>query len=116
MRTKIKPHIDYVLKTQNPDGTWAPHSNWDQKRSPGIINFLIWYHQHVEKDPRIPRATQKFEAYVLNPENGRDFGLLHVGAIPDPQNQQAVIGYDCVTGLTGRALADLLQPGVDAQW
>jgi hypothetical protein len=116
MRTKIKPHIDYVLKTQNPDGTWAPRSNWDQKRSPGIINFLIWYHQHVEKDPRIPRATQKFEAYVLNPENGRDFGLLHVGAIPDPQNQQAVIGYDCVTGLTGRALADLLQPGVDAQW
>lgn len=32
-----------------------------------------------------------------------------------PDWQQEVIAFDCVTGLTGRALADMLQPGVDAQ-
>jgi rhamnogalacturonyl hydrolase YesR len=116
VRAKIKPHIDYVLKTQNPDGSWAPPSNWDQKRSPGIVNFLIWYWQHVERDPRIPAATRKFEAFILNPENGRKFGLLNAGAVPDLKVQQEVIGFDCVTGLTGRALADMIQPGVDAQW
>ncbi|MDO8544363.1 MAG: hypothetical protein Q7S40_28310 [Opitutaceae bacterium] len=116
LRAKVKPHIDFVLKTQNADGTWAPPSNWDQKRSPGIINFLIWYYQHVEPDPRIPRATRKFEAFILNPENGRKFGMVNVGATPDPKDRSAVNAYDCVTGLTGRALADIIQPGVDARW
>ncbi len=115
-RSKIKPHIDFVLKTQNADGTWAPPGNWDQKRSPGIINFLIWYYQHVEPDLRIPPATRKFEAFILNPANGRQFGLLNAGAIPDPKDPHAPVGCDCVTGLTGRALADIIQPGVDAQW
>ena len=113
VRAKIKPHIDFVLKTQNADGTWAPPSNWDQKRSPGIINFLIWYYQHVEPDPRIPQATRKFEAFILNPANGKQFGMLNEGATPEPKDQTA---HDCVTGLTGRALADLIKPGVDAQW
>ncbi len=115
-RAKIKPHIDFVLKTQNPDGSWAPPSNWDQKRSPGIINFLVWYYQHVEKDPRIPRATQKFEAFILNPAHAKAFGLLNEGAVPDLKDPHAKVGHDCVTGLTGRALADILKPGVDAQW
>ncbi len=113
IRRKIKPHIDYVLKTQNPDGTWSVPGPWDQKRSPGIINFLIWYYRHVEKDPRIPAATEKFEAFLLVPENAKRFGLLNEGAIPESKNQ---IAHDCVTGLTGRALADMLKPGVDVQW
>jgi len=113
VRAKIRPHIDYVLKTQNPDGTWAPPGDWDQKRSPGIINFIVWYYLNVEKDPRIPRATQKFATFILNPANGKPFGMLNAGATPEPKAQ---ISYDCVTGLTGRALADMLKPGVDAQW
>ncbi|MBI5692818.1 MAG: hypothetical protein HZC55_22290 [Verrucomicrobia bacterium] len=115
-RGKIKPHIDWVLRTQNPDGTWAPPGNWDQKRSPGIINFLLWYHRHVEADPRVPAATRKFADFLADPARARTFGLLSAGAVPDPKDQQAVIGYDCVTGLTGRALADLLQPGIETQW
>jgi hypothetical protein len=112
-RTGIKPHIEWLLKTQNPDGTWSVPGDWDQKRSPGVINFLIWYYERVEKDPRIPAATRKFNAFILVPENARRFGLLNEGAVPGPKAQTA---YDCVTGLTGRALADMLQPGVDTQW
>ncbi len=112
-RTGIKPHIDFLLKTQNPDGTWSVPGDWDQKRSPGVINFLIWYYKHVEKDARIPAATRKFNSFILVPENAKAFGLLNEGAVPGPKAQTA---YDCVTGLTGRALADMLKPGVDAQW
>ncbi len=113
LRAKIKPHIDYVLKTQNPDGTWSVPGLWDQKRSPGIINFLIWYYQDVEKDPRIPRVIQKFEAFILVPANGKTFGLLNEG----PTIESGKInGYECVTSLTGRALADMLKPGIDVEW
>ena len=77
-----------------------------------VVEEIVPY----ERDPRIPRATQKFEVFVLEPANGLKFGLLNAGAMPDAKDQQAVIGYDCVTGLTGRALADMIQPGVDADW
>ena len=112
-RAGIKPHIDFLLKTQNPNGTWSVPGDWDQKRSPGVINFLVWYYDYVEKDPRIPAATRKFIAFILVPENARAFGLLNEGAVPGPKAQTA---YDCVTGLTGRALADIINPGVDARW
>jgi hypothetical protein len=113
VRARIKPHIDWLLRTQNRNGTWSVPGNWDQKRSPGVINFLIWYYGHVEKDRRIPETTKKFNAFILVPENGKTFGMLNEGAVPGPKDQTA---YDCVTGLTGRALADILKPGVDAQW
>ncbi len=112
-RAKIKPHIDFLLKTQNPDGPWSIPGDWDQKRSPGIINFLIWYYERVQKDPRIPAAIRKFNTFILVPENARAFGMLNDGAVPGPKAQAA---YDCVTGLTGRALADIIKPGVDARW
>jgi hypothetical protein len=113
-RDRIKPHIDYILRTQNADGTWAAEGPWDQKRSPGIINLLVWYYTNVAKDARITAAIQKFQSFILAPENGRKFGLLNVGAVPPTTKQKS--SYDCVTSLTGRALADIIQPGVDAEW
>ncbi len=113
VRARIKPHIDFLLRTQNPNGTWSVEGDWDQKRSPGIINFLIWYYCHAEKDPRIVAAVRKFAAFILVPENGKRFGLLNEGATCAPKK---LTNYDCVTGLTGRALADIIQPGVDARW
>jgi hypothetical protein len=113
LREKIKPHIDYVLRTQNANGTWSWEGPWDQKRSPGIVNLLIWYYNHVEKDLRIPEALRKFNAFILVPENARAFGLLNDGAVVPPKQQNS---YDCVTSLTGRALADIIRPGVDARW
>jgi hypothetical protein len=113
IRSRIKPHVDFILRTQNVNGTWSAQVERDQKRCPGIINFLIWYYCHADKDKRIPEATRKFNAFILVPENARAFGLLNEGAIPEPK---AGSTYECVTSLTGRALADIIKPGVDAGW
>jgi hypothetical protein len=110
---KIKPHINYILNTQNPDGTWSTPGWWDQKRSSGIINFLTWYYNQVEKDSRIPEAVRKFNAFILVPQNGKTYGMLNQGAeVPD----KMINHWDCVTSLTGRAIADILKPGIDAEW
>ncbi len=113
LREKIKPHIDFVLRHQNADGTWSWRGPWDQKRSPGIINSLTWYYRYVEKDRRIPEAVRKWNAFILVPANAKSFGLLSAGAVPPPKEQNS---YDCVTSLAGRALADIIRPGVDAKW
>ncbi len=71
------------------------------------------YYREAEKNPRIIAALHQFEAFILVPENGKRFGMLNEGATFEPKR---LTNYDCVTGLTGRALADMLEPGVDARW
>ena len=111
-----KPNIEFLLRAQLPDGTWSEmgRTSWDRTRSPGIIDYLIWYYEHVDRDPRIMQAVQRFDAFILNPENGKSYGLLNDGAEAD--SKSASNAFNTATSLTGRALADILSPGVDARW
>lgn len=112
----VRPNIEFLLRTQLPDGTWSKHGqkSWDRTRNPGIINYLTWYYEHVDRDPRIVQAVQRFDAFVVVPENGKSLGLFSDGAYPGPKDKANA--FNTVTALTGRALADILSPGVDAKW
>jgi len=117
IRKKIKPHIEWLLRTQNPDGAWTVKGSQDQKRSPGVVNFLIWYHQNVDKDPRIVAAVRKFNQFLLIPDRAKAFGILTAGGQSlDPKTGKAYLGNDIITSLTGRAVADILSPGIDSKW
>jgi hypothetical protein len=48
------------------------------------------------------------------PENGKSFGLLSDGA--DPGAKDSANAFNTATSLTGRALADIISPGIDAKW
>ena len=110
----VHPNIDFLLRTQLPDGTWSklPQTSWDRTRSPGIINYLIWYYGHVNADPRIAQAVQRFDAFVLDPAKAKSFGLLNRGAAGGVKANS----FNTATSLTGRALADILSPDVDSKW
>ena len=113
LRNQIKPHIEWLLRTQNPNGTWAVDGWWDQKRSPGVVNLLIWYYEHVQKDKRIVTAVDRFREFIRVPEQAAAFGVFGDGSQREQKDRTA---YDCVTGLTGRAFADIIRPGIDAKW
>jgi hypothetical protein len=110
----VQPNIEFLLKTQLPDGTWSklPQTGWDRTRSPGIINYLIWYYGHVNHDPRIAQAVQRFDAFLLDPEKAKSFGLLSRGAV----GGEKIEAFNTATSLTGRALAAILSPDVDSKW
>ncbi|MGO8718940.1 MAG: hypothetical protein ACLQMO_06950 [Acidobacteriaceae bacterium] len=112
----VKPNIDFLLRTQLPDGTWSKlgQKSWDRTRSPGIINYLTWYYNHVDRDPRIVKAVRKFDAFIVVSANGKSYGLLNDGAPVGPKDKANA--FNTATSLTGRALADIVSPGVDAQW
>jgi hypothetical protein len=80
---KIRPDIEFLLRSQNANGTWGvrrPAANseclgiGDPARSPGVVNLLIWYYSHVDKDPRIVNAVRKFDRFLLNPSRRRSLG------------------------------------------
>lgn len=116
IRKAVKPNIEFLLRNQLPDGTWSKlaQTTWDRSRSIGIVDYLIWYYEHVDHDRRVADAVQRWDAFVLNPENAKAYGLYNAGAkhVPEDDNY----GYDTTTSLVGRALADILSPGVDARW
>jgi hypothetical protein len=112
----VKPNIEFLLRTQLPDGTWSKHEqkSWDRTRSPGIINYLIWYYENVDRDPHVAMAVQRFDAFILKPENGNGYGLLNFGANPGPTDKANA--FNTATSLTGRALAGIVSPGVNSRW
>jgi hypothetical protein len=112
----VKPNIGFLLRTQLPDGTWSKHGqkSWDRTRSPGIVNYLIWYYEHVYQDPRVAQAVQRFDAFILKPEDGKAFGLLNMGA--NPGQTDKANAFNTATSLTGRALAGIVSPSVDSRW
>lgn len=112
----VKPNIEFLLRTQLPDGTWSKHGqkSWDRTRSPGIVNYLIWYYEHVDHNPHVARAVQRFGAFILKPENAKSYGLLNMGANPGPVDKANA--FNTATSLTGRALAGIVSPGVNSQW
>lgn len=113
-RKEVRPNIEFLLRNQLPDGTWSRNGrvSWDRTRSPGIVNYLTWYYDHVDPDPRVQKAVQRFDAFITNPQNGNSYGLLIDGATGGKKRDS----FNTVTSLTGRALADILKPGVDASW
>lgn len=120
IRLALRPHIEFLLSTQNPDGTWGEHDSWDQKRSPGVANVLMWFHREVEPDERMVQAVRRFNRVLTDPELGRRFGLVHRGAevtwTTKANAKGNFVPNDIVTALSGRALVEMLEPGIDSEW
>ena len=110
----VQPNIEFLLRNQLPDGTWSklPQKSWDRTRSPGVIDYLIWYYVTVNGDPRIAAAVKRFDGFILDPEKAKSFGLLNRGAV----GGEKASAFNTATSLTGRALADILSPNVDSKW
>jgi F5/8 type C domain len=95
---RVRPHIEWLLRTQNADGSWARKGSGDQLRSHGVVNLLLWYNEHVQPDPRITTAIRRWYALVLDEEQSAYL---------------KVPGDGIATSLAGRALLEIIQPGVD---
>lgn len=115
VRERIRPQIEFLIRTQNADGTWAPVDSNDQKRTPGIADLLIWYYDEVHKDPKVLAAIRKFDRVLADPAKAREFGLLSAGN-PDVGGGPKHLRNDVLTCLAGRAMADILSPGIDSKW
>jgi len=135
LHRKFMPVIEFLLRTQNADGSWGspkpmirPDTNrspWnrrpysDRRRSAGAVNVLTWWYLNVKKDARVLKAVRRFDRFITDPKNAAEFEMLHrrpdLNKPPEP-GAAPHSDADVATALTGRAIADILLPGVDAKW
>jgi hypothetical protein len=116
VRKKIVPHVEWLLQTQNCNGTWGIMDSHDQKRSPILVNFLSWFYRNVKKDRRIVRAIQKYDEYLLVPENAKAYGMLNWGARPGVPLHGEDESNDTLTAMVGLAIAEIIAPGIGSRW
>ncbi len=93
----VKPSVEWLLRTQNRDGSWGELRSQDQQRSPGVVTLLAWYYRSGNPDPRIAKAVRQYCRFLLHPENSKAYGVKELVR---------------TTGFVGLVVADLLKPGV----
>ena len=94
---KVSPIVQFLLRTQNEDGTWAEPGSPDQQRSPLATLMLNWYYTNVKRDKAVAEAIKRNYNYLLNPDKATKFGVNRLIR---------------VTGFVGLVLAELISPGI----
>ena len=96
LRRALRPHVDWLLRTQRPDGTWGEQSDGESARAIAIPNFLVWYERRCESRADVRAALHRAAAGLANPDRWFDLGLSRAGKHEDVQR-----------ALAGRTLAAL---------
>ena len=107
---RMAPHIEWLLRAQNPDGSWGKPRTFDSTRSHGIVNVLVWYHENVRRDPRVAAAVRRYYLLLLDKDRTN---YAEVAAPEMSKWPWKVAGEYVSTSLAGRALAEIIRPGVD---
>ncbi len=105
-------HAEWLLNTQNSDGGWGAPRTYDSTRGHGVVNALVWYHENVRRDPRIAAAVRRY--YLLLLDDDRE-SYTEVAAAKLSEWPWQVPGEHVSTSLAGRAVAEIVKPGVDCR-
>ncbi len=91
----VQPVVEWLLQTQNADGSWGEARSADQQRSPGVVTLLAWYYRHVEPDDRVAEAVRQYCRFLLDPARSEQYGIKSLVR---------------TTGFVGLTVAELLEP------
>lgn len=122
LEERVKAHVDFLLWTQNDDGSWAKKGSHDQLRSHGLVNLLLWYYYNVDKEPAVARAIRNYYNLLLDEEKSQylsipaegidiDYGKMRQSKADVNKNDIFLMGIP--VSLSSRALVEIIKPSVD---
>ncbi len=79
LRQALPPHVAWLLRTQKSDGAWESSVRGDFARTPGIVDFLIWYDQRCESREDVRAAVRKASRILTEPKRWQEHGLEESG-------------------------------------
>ena len=74
MASQLNSTVDWMIKEQNPDGTWGVLLSGDGERSPRAVSLLQW-HNSIFPSSKTTAAIASFVKYLLDPQNSAAFGV-----------------------------------------
>jgi hypothetical protein len=96
LRTALRPHVDWLLGLQRPDGRWDEGSEGEFARTPSIVDFLMWFDARCESRPEIRAAIGRAATALVDPAQWDTNGFWKAGN-----------HYEVQRAIAGRALAAL---------
>ena len=104
MKARIEDAVgklcDWIVKHQNPDGTWNQEDSPRNNRTNLVWHLLHWYALRHPEDAAAREALRRTVAFHLDRRNSRETGVCEV------------LRKSC---FTGASVADLLSPGITIQ-
>ena len=106
MVAQWRPTVDYLLRTQGPDGFWEALKSADLQRSPRVVSLLTWWTNATSQtrpgyvDDPATEAADRYVAFLVAQ------GVSHSAA-----NEYGVGSATITSGMAGIAVADWLSLG-----
>jgi hypothetical protein len=85
LRRRLPPHVDWLVRTQNADGTWGERAAFETTRTVAILDFLIWYETRCQSRPDVRDAVRRGAAALVDPNRWLEAGMLYHGNQEDAQ-------------------------------
>jgi hypothetical protein len=82
LRDALRPHVDYLVRTQRPDGLWGDPTN-EFARSPSIATFLLWYDTKCAPRDDVRAAILKANRRLSDRAGWAGLGMVKSGIVPD---------------------------------
>lgn len=98
LKAVLPAHVQWLLRTQRPDGTWDGGAEGEFARTPAIVNFLIWYDQRCNSTPDVRLAVQRASRALSDPGQWPKTGLFHAGNHHEVQRAHALRALAAIAG------------------
>ena len=96
LRAALRPHVDWLLREQLPDGRWDSGATGEFARTPAIVDFLVWYDERCESRAEVRAAVRRAGLLLVDPTQWEATGLFRAGSHHEVQR-----------ALSGRSLVAL---------
>jgi hypothetical protein len=83
LASALVKHVDWLIATQRPDGTWGDPQTGENARTPSIIDFLIWYDQKCERRDDVAAAIRRATAPLVDAGGWQRRGIARAGILGD---------------------------------
>ncbi len=97
LEKNLNKSVQWLIIEQNKSGTWGKLRSEDQQRSPGVLNLLVWYYNHLYKNQYVLKSIQRNYNYYLNAKNAKQFGVFDLPV---------------AAGFVGISMAEILETGI----
>jgi hypothetical protein len=98
LQQALPVHVQWLLQSQRPDGTWDAGAEGEFARTPAIVNFLVWYDQRCKPDPAVRLAIQRASRALADSNAWPATGLFRAGSHHDVQRAHSLRALAAIAG------------------